>query len=181
MNGDEVKQYKNHEQSRECDQKSIIYHFSYFKTYVANLKEIKTCFFKRSVGTLVSIPATGCCQCQKFTWMQTRPFHTSKLHQELLNTLVTISASGIFTLCILKQKEFVREKAHKLLFSYSSVCHSALLRWDPGLYPAVKSSNSYVSSLQFHFLQLSFFSLCLMLFLSLSSVFPSIGLCSLPA
>lgn len=147
---------------------------------MANLKEIKTSFFKISAGTLVSIPARGCYQCQKFTWIQTRPIHRSKLHQKLLNTLVTICSSEIITLCILKQKEFVREKAYKLLFSYSPIRYSALLRQDTGLYSAVKSRNSYVSSPKLQFLQVSLFSRCLVLFLSLSLSFLSIRLCSLP-
>lgn len=156
-------------------------------------KKLRHCFFKSSVGTLVSIPARGCCQCQKFTWIQTRPIHRSKLHQKLLNTLVTISGSEIITLCILKRK-FVREKVYELLFSYSSISHCC---WqDTGLYSAVKSRNSYVSGLKLHFLQVSLFSLCLMHFLLLFShfvfvlcfflcfflslVFPPIRRCSLP-
>lgn len=44
-------------------------------------------------------------------------------------------------------------------FSYSSICHSPLVRQDTGLYTAAKSSSSCVPTPKLHFLQLSFFCL----------------------
>lgn len=66
-----------------------------------------TCMYTESLTT------RGCCSCHKFTWIQTRPIHGSKLHQKLLNTNITISCSGnYYPVYLWKLKEFVKEKTN---------------------------------------------------------------------